>query len=93
MTLYKWQCVSCFNVFKRDSLAKDIWTDCPKCGMRAAKIEPSQSKIAMAVDHGVCVLCGYPAMGFREVANSIEYLKSGLCQACQDSTSGPEDLR
>jgi hypothetical protein len=56
-------------------------------------ILPSRSKIEKAVDKGVCVLCGEPAVGFREIENSIEYLKSGLCQSCQDSTPGPEDSR
>jgi DhnA family fructose-bisphosphate aldolase class Ia len=55
--------------------------------------EVTHRKIVIAIDHGVCVLCGNPAIGFREVENSIEYLRSGLCQTCQDSTSSPEDRR
>ena len=56
---------------------------------------PSRTKIEKAVDQKICVLCKEPVSknGFREVRNAIEYLASGLCQACQDSTSGPEDLR
>jgi hypothetical protein len=55
--------------------------------------EPSRRKIERAIERKVCVLCGNIAMGFREVENSIEYFRSGLCQTCQDSTSSPEDRR
>jgi ribosomal protein L37E len=93
MPLYNWQCVGCFNTFRQEGSVKDIWIPCNRCGMRAMKIEPSRRKREIAIDNKICVLCGNPAQGFREIENSIEYLKSGLCQSCQDSNPGPEDRR
>jgi hypothetical protein len=32
----------------------------------------------------ICIMCGKPAVDFRDASSRIEYSISGLCQGCQD---------
>lgn len=37
------------------------------------------------IQKNVCVLCGKPAVEFRDAVSKKEFSISGLCQSCQDS--------
>lgn len=36
----------------------------------------------------ICVVCGEPAIEFKDEISEKEYSISGLCQTCQDKTFG-----
>jgi hypothetical protein len=39
---------------------------------------------AVAKAHGLCKICGKPAMGFRTQRAEVEYSISAICESCQD---------
>jgi len=43
-----------------------------------------QSDYARAKAQQTCIMCGYPATGFRDPSARFEYTVSALCQQCQD---------
>lgn len=44
-----------------------------------------------AVHEGFCMLCGGPAIEFRDELSRRENSISGTCQKCQDSVFGESD--
>ena len=44
-----------------------------------------------AIAQHVCVICGKPIEGFKDVLSRREYRISGMCQECQDETFGVSD--
>ena len=43
-----------------------------------------KKRYATAKATGVCILCGKPAVVFRDSSARFEYSVSALCQSCQD---------
>lgn len=42
------------------------------------------ARTAIAKAHGICKICGEPAMQFQSPRAELEYHISSICQACQD---------
>jgi len=42
-----------------------------------------------SITNNVCVLCGKPALTFKDSISKKEFAISGACQKCQDFTFGP----
>jgi hypothetical protein len=45
-----------------------------------------------SIGSGVCVTCGGEAISFRDEVSKKEYTISGMCQECQDSVFGTEEI-
>lgn len=42
------------------------------------------ARTAIAKAHGICKICGEPAIHFQSPRAALEYHISSICQACQD---------
>ncbi len=42
------------------------------------------ARTSMAKAHGICKICGEPALFFRTPRAELEYNISSICQSCQD---------
>ena len=45
-----------------------------------------------AISQDTCVFCGKPATDFNDELSAKEFTISGLCQSCQDTIFGKDDV-
>lgn len=52
-----------------------------------------RSDYARAKAHQTCIICGRPAVKFRDPSARFEYTVSALCQECQDQLFSSRERR